>query len=948
MRPLAAWRLVGIVAVTMLIITGALDAQTANPTGRLGDRAIDAPQHWIERLKLPADLPPAFQTRISLAGQVMTLDVKRHSVRAPGYAVQVQDESGQLLGFEPDIPRTYQGRVLERPGSQVALSLLPTGARAVIALTDEPLWVLEPLSDYRAGSPRDQHVVTLQLESPFDEGRCGTEMLPPVPGVEMPAGPPTTLANDCNRVSEIAWDADFETYQFQGSDVNNVLADIDAVTNAMEVAYARDVMIRHTVKHVIVRTAEPDPYSGSDAGVVLGQFQTEWTTNQAGIQRDAVHLATGRGVMDGGIIGLAYVTAMCSFSYGLGLSLFATSFGSRVAITAHELGHNWSAPHCWDATFCGIMCGGCKLQFGPITRANVLNYRNALGCLDVGPGSTIPVPPNTVDDLGLADGAVHLDLLANDYDGNCDLLSFGAWDAFTVAGGEVFLSVASGPGGRDELVYLPPRHFFGTDTFTYLADDGQGGQTAGSVTVEASDIFLDLTARFGLDETVGSTAADSARFGPNGAIEGQPARGEAGADPATGTSYGFDGVDDRFVVNGKALPTLDDMTLAFWVWIDDSNAGFMAPLSKSDPARSANDPWTVQVRQKGSGETPGTRFVRWVTGEINGASQILAAEVPVNQFAHVTITHDGNPGTLDDVARIYVNGVLAAEDTTYEGFIDTGLADLEVGARLESLYFKGRLDDVQLYASVLDAGQVLALYQTPGSAELGALAVRYGLDELFGKTAFASLEGRLEGSPALGLAGAAPGTGTSIGFDGIDDRAVVSGANLADHRDLSLAFWIRVDGSNTAAMSPVTKKDTLRSFNDPWAVLLQAAGSGEPPGTRNLRWFTTSHSFVLPSVEAPVPVDQWVHVVLTLDQRATNGITRLYVDGQLVIENTNGGYIDDSRNADLELGSRIGATFFQGGLDDVQLYDEALFPNEVLFLFQNPGQTVERPGLRRL
>lgn len=948
MRRWAAWRAVFVPFVVLMVCVSPLCAQKLTRSGVIGDREIEASSHWLESIDLPEALPESFQARVPLGGETVTIDVQLVSVRGQGYGVRVQREDGRLVPFEADAPRTYQGRVLERPSSSVAVSLLSTGLRGVISFPGEPLWVIEPLSDYRRGAARESHVVTLQLESPFDRHRCGTDLLPPPPETELNGTPPEAFANDCNRVAEIAWDADFETYQFQGSDVNNVLADIDAVTNAMEVAYARDTMIRHLVGHVIVRTAEPDPYSGSDAGVVLGQFQNEWTTNQAGIQRDAVHLATGRGVMDGGIIGLAYVGAMCSFNVGFGLSLFANSFGGRVAVTAHELGHNWSAPHCWDPDFCGIMCGGCKLQFGPVTRANILSYRNSRGCLDVGPGSLIAVPPNTVDDSAVGDGPTRLDLLANDYDGNCDTVIYGSWDPVTEAGGEVLLSPGSGPGGRDELLYLPPRHYIGPDSFEYIASDGNGGETPGQVSLQASDTFLDLTLRFSLDETSGSTVTDTALFGPNGQVVGNPARGEGGAAPATGSSVRFDGIDDAIRVDGRALTPMNDVSLAFWIWIEDAQAGFMAPLAKNDPARAANDPWTVQVRQKGSGESPGTRFLRWITAEINGGSQILQAEVPVDQFAHVVITHDGSPGANDDVARIYVNGALIAEDTGYEGFSDTALADLELGNRLGVLPFRGRLDDVQVYDAVLDGTDVTSLFANPGAALLDRLAIRFGLDELGGKVAYRRVDGYVEGGASLGQPGAAPGTGSAIGFDGVDDRVVVNGGGLTSSRDHSLVFWVFIDSSNTGTMIPLSKKDPARSFSDPWTVQIQSTGSGELPGTRNLQWFTTSHSFILPAVVGAVPVDQWAQVALTLDRGVSTSVTRLYVNGVLVDENLNAAFLDDSPNADLELGARLGASFFQGSLDDLQIYDEALRPGEVLRMFQNPGSVADRPGLRRL
>jgi hypothetical protein len=96
------------------------------------------------------------------------------------------------------------------------------------------------------------------------------------------------------------------------------------------------------------------------------------------VQRDVAHLWTGRN-MTGSTIGIAYLGVICGgSSYGVDQIRFSNNFNSRVALFAHELGHNWDASeHCNDDSECRIMCaglGGCdglgnpvRFAAGPIT-----------------------------------------------------------------------------------------------------------------------------------------------------------------------------------------------------------------------------------------------------------------------------------------------------------------------------------------------------------------------------------------------------------------------------------------------------------------------------------------------------------------------------------------------------------------------------------------------------
>jgi hypothetical protein len=197
--------------------------------------------------------------------------------------------------------------------------------------------------------------------------------------------------------AEIAFDADFEFYQLNGSSVNNTVSDIEAVMNSVETIYMAQASISYIVTQIVVRSSPADPYTTSVPGSLLDQFRAYWNDQHYYVIRDVAHLMTGRD-MEGTVIGIAWLSVTCTSptaAYGLSQSRFTNNFSSRVALTAHELGHNWSAQHCNGDADCGIMCaslGGCTgslTQFGTTPRNQIIAWRNSHNC-----NNATPVPPN--------------------------------------------------------------------------------------------------------------------------------------------------------------------------------------------------------------------------------------------------------------------------------------------------------------------------------------------------------------------------------------------------------------------------------------------------------------------------------------------------------------------------------------------------------------------------
>lgn len=385
MRTDARWAAT-IAAFAVLTLSSRAAAPTPDEVARkLGVRAVE-----LVDVQVP-DRPGAEEPLVVTAfGRDHVLDLRLHSIRADGFALYV-DDGRRIVQVAAPAPRTYRGEVLvptsrTEVAGRARASLGEGGLHALVLLDAGGSFAVEPLAPlFPAVRPTLHAVYRLEDVLPH-EGSCGTDLLPP-PLSRAPTPQPGPKATGLN-VCEIAVDADFQFFQQNGSNVNSTLFDVENVMNGVESIYENDTQITYELTAVVVRTtSNSNPYTTNDPSGLLNEFRSEWLQNMGVIPRDVAHLFTGRN-LSGSVIGIAWLNAVCtSLGYGLSQSKFTFNFTNRVALTAHELGHNWSAPHC-SGSDCRIMCptlGGCTgdmTKFGQSSKNFITSWKNShLGCL---------------------------------------------------------------------------------------------------------------------------------------------------------------------------------------------------------------------------------------------------------------------------------------------------------------------------------------------------------------------------------------------------------------------------------------------------------------------------------------------------------------------------------------------------------------------------------------
>ena len=338
---------------------------------------------------------------VDFGGQTRRLALQPHDVRKADFKLLVRDDSGvRELPRTPNV--TYRGVVLEEQGSWVAATVVGDSVQAIVRLQNGDEWALQPVREAQPQAAAALHIVYRSSDNQNLPWACGVQ--------GSLAGPvPDPVTTDVTRITDIACEADVQYYQLNASNVTSTQNDITGVVNAMDAIYLADVQVSFNVTQILVNTSTAtNPYTTSIAGNLLGEFSAYWNANRQGVQRDVAHLFTGRnmGQASGGAIGIAYLGVVCNLgaAYGVSQSRWTTNFTRRVAVTAHEVGHNFNAQHCDAVAPCYIMCatvGGCQnvqTTFSQNERNQIGGFAASLGCLSIvtSPPQIASVSPATV------------------------------------------------------------------------------------------------------------------------------------------------------------------------------------------------------------------------------------------------------------------------------------------------------------------------------------------------------------------------------------------------------------------------------------------------------------------------------------------------------------------------------------------------------------------------
>lgn len=286
-----------------------------------------------------------------------------------------------------------------------------------------------------------------------------------------------------------------------GSNTNTAMTSAQSLIGNMDRRLLHSAGIKHRLGTVIIRTdSATDPLkesvtSGNENSLIA--FKNYWNSHasEVGSTHDLAvyHVKYAPS-------GISYVNSVGGSSrYALSCGNGATSWADGTI--AHEFGHSWNLRHVGDIdgfvyeskprnnsgsnsaggedVFISIMHGSGDHNLGRLssgeaervyaTRQNKQSY----GDLVADPGEIRPFGYR--DEFTVMGVPTTLDVIANDYDCNNDVLDVHLLDTVSQQGATLSLSEGTGPGGRNEILYTPPTDpASNKDFFHYTVIDTTG------------------------------------------------------------------------------------------------------------------------------------------------------------------------------------------------------------------------------------------------------------------------------------------------------------------------------------------------------------------------------------------------------------------------------------------------------------------------------------------
>ncbi|MBN1422253.1 MAG: LamG domain-containing protein [Planctomycetes bacterium] len=407
-----------------------------------------------------------------------------------------------------------------------------------------------------------------------------------------------------------------------------------------------------------------------------------------------------------------------------------------------------------------------------------------------------------------------------------------------------------------------------------------------------------------------------------------------------GSSLLTDGIDDVLEIQ---RPIQDDFTIAAWIWADTPQIGWDGAffyegsgLIYADVGGEANDFGTAVT---------GTKFAFGV-GNIN-LTVTSTSDVTTGDWVHVAAVREVDAGGGVAYLRVYVNGLLEAEEIHTNAQSLTAQPVLAIGGNtIDSRYFLGAIDEVALFATALDDDAIADLYDE-GFLN-GAEAYREAAEAAPGLVDYFDFEDRFDdifdggngfNSPSSGrvIPAAAPtfvdgiGDGSNaVHFDGNDSFTI----DRSIQDDFTIVAWMRTGEAQIGG-------DAAQFYEGSGFIYADVGGEANDFGTAvtgNKFAFGIGNAVLTIHSTSDVTTDDWVHVaaVREIDPDAIQSHLRIYIDGVLEAESVHTNIQPLTANAAITIGANtIDQRFYRGAIDEISLFARALEDAEIEAIYDS-------------
>ncbi|RMF79844.1 MAG: hypothetical protein D6744_08785, partial [Planctomycetota bacterium] len=276
-----------------------------------------------------------------------------------------------------------RGYVVGNAPSSVFLAITPTSINGRIELGKDTYVI----SSGAPGAGQDPIIYNI-ADVPagvwnFDPFVCAADQLGRIAVAETPAAPDAGLRTGPCRVARIAIETDWEFRQIFGSDAG-ASAYAATLLGAVSEIYKRDLNISFEISFLRIWNTSSDPWTQSDTVNQLYEFRDYWNVNMTGVSREIATFFSGRAL--GG--GVAWLGVVCYPEYDYSLSANLNGFfpypiqnnspdNWDLMVLAHELGHNFGAPHTHNQSPPVDNCAGGDCSVAP--NGTIMSYCHLCG-----------------------------------------------------------------------------------------------------------------------------------------------------------------------------------------------------------------------------------------------------------------------------------------------------------------------------------------------------------------------------------------------------------------------------------------------------------------------------------------------------------------------------------------------------------------------------------------
>ncbi len=315
-----------------------------------------------------------------------------------------------------------QGTVDGIPGSWVRITRSATGLRGML-FDGHEMYAIEPTAEAAAVtvqplSAADGETVVYRLADalmPVETMTC--EIATP----DSTPGSPPTAADALQQLT-----TELRTFQIAAATATKqvrvgVVGDFEFVTqftssmpedaivarmNIVDGLFSTQLGVKVSLAPLTLFRTPTDPFTKSNASELLTEVQNYRSGSQAQKALGITHLMTGRN-LDTTTVGIAYIGGLCDSRFGSGLSQSGPNTTQSALIAAHEIGHNFGAPHDGESGACSTTPATFLMapqlngsdQFSACSVQQITPYINNATCLSayIPPDASIEVANSSLN-----------------------------------------------------------------------------------------------------------------------------------------------------------------------------------------------------------------------------------------------------------------------------------------------------------------------------------------------------------------------------------------------------------------------------------------------------------------------------------------------------------------------------------------------------------------------